>query len=227
MTTHQLFFVVHSTLLCAAGYASLVQRFSRRTSLGWLPLTLCLLGGVATLLMPAGQFPVWLWAYSAHANLSLSLVAVSVVMLVQAGTGFRWFRRADWWALWSVGALAGTLLYLPSLGLPFYDPYRLHWDGRWVWGGWIALTVALSAFGNRAGVLLLAGLLGYLLDALESDNLWDYMIDPPFWLLSVAGLVVMAMRKRPHPDSGAPRSSVPPREIAPMVAKADVSDGSG
>jgi hypothetical protein len=204
VTTHQLFFAVHATLLCAAGYAWLVQRFSRRATLAWLPLTLCLLAGVATVLSPAGQFPVWLWAYSAHANLSLSLVAVSVVMLIQASTGYRWFRRTDWWALWAVGALAGVVLYLPSLGLPFYDPYRLHWDGRWVWVGWIAVTVALLAFGNRAGVLLLAGLLGHLLDALESDNLWDYMIDPPFWLLSVAGLAVMAMRKSPGRRAGVP-----------------------
>jgi len=51
-----------------------------------------------------------------------------------------------------------------------------------------ALAAALLAGGNRLGVLLLAALLGYSVQALESQDCWDYALDPIFWIWSLGAV---------------------------------------
>ena len=65
------------------------------------------------------------------------------------------------------------------------DLYYWGWDREGA--GWClaALAVVFLARGNRFGVLLLAALLAHGVDALESANCWDYVIDPFYWLIGV------------------------------------------
>lgn len=156
-------------------------------------------------LLPFGQFSLWRWLYSAHANPSIPFVGILAIHLLSVATGRAWFERREWLTTWLMGALLGTWLYLPILGLAHYDVYAVHWEGRWIAAGATVIALALLATGNRAGLLLGAGLLGHLLGVLESGNLWDYLVDPFLWLLSLIGLVHAAVQRvrgrggKPHP----------------------------
>ena len=81
-----------------------------------------------------------------------------------------------------------SLLYPLALGISPFDPYALGYHGR-VRGLLVALAlVAVFAWWRGRLLLLLALLLGvgaFRLEALESTNLWDYLLDP--WL--AAGFV--------------------------------------
>ena len=67
-----------------------------------------------------------------------------------------------------------------------------------------ALAVLALVGGLRAGLLLVAALAALGLEALESRNAWDYVIDPFYWLLSLGMLGAILLRSvRRRRTSGA------------------------
>jgi hypothetical protein len=86
--------------------------------------------------------------------------------------------------------VAGVLLYPAALGLTYFDPYALGYASP-VFAG-VLLVLALAAWYLRLEwlvALLLLAVLARLANALESRNLWDYLIDP--WLV-LYGLLWLA-----------------------------------
>lgn len=151
-----------------------------------------ILFGIVTVLLlfvPLGGPPLWNRAFSFYPNPSFPMLG-----MVCAGLWYRLFRirvlkPADWSATWIFGAAAGSALYLHSL-LGGLDLYYWGWDremSAWMLAG--AATLCLGR-GNRLGVLLLAAAIGYAVNALESLNAWDYVIDPFYWLISLGVLGV-------------------------------------
>ena len=188
------FLVVALALWCVVlRVAKMVHRQPRVPRLSFV---LCGLLGITAALLPIGEFSLWRWLYSAQSNPSIPFGCMLLLCLASAATGRPWFTRADWVVLWALGAGLGTLLYLPVLGLAHYDLYTMDWEGRWIAAGATTMAVTLLALGNRAGLIILASLLGHVLDLLESDNLWDYLVDPVFWLISLGGVVNAAWRWR-------------------------------
>ena len=144
--------------------------------------------GLATLLMlfvPIGELPIWSWAFTFWPNPSLPMLGMVCAALWQHLCGVPVFKPADWRATWIFGAVAGTILYLHPIVLPALDLYYWGWDRTaavWTLAG---VAVLFLAWGNRLGVFFLAALVAFQLDALESRNCWDYVIDPFYWLISL------------------------------------------
>jgi hypothetical protein len=152
------------------------------------------LAGVVALLalcVPISGAPLCKRAFSFYSSPSLPFLGVVVAALCQHLFRFAMLRRSDWSTIWIFGAVAGSALYLHQLLFGAVDLYYWGWDrelSAWLLG---SLVITFLAFGNRFGVLLLAGLLAYAVMALESRNCWDYVVDPIYWLVSV---VVVAVR---------------------------------
>lgn len=140
----------------------------------------------AALLMPLGGLPVWQWAYSFCPNPSLPLLVLVLLALWRQLGGRGGFARADWDAAWIFGAVAGTLLYLHPLLPDSWDFYYWGWQHAVTVGALTALTLGALALGSRFGLVLLGSLIAYELSLLESPNGWDYIVDPFYWLLSLA-----------------------------------------
>lgn len=144
--------------------------------------------GIVTMLMlfvPVSGLPIWSWAFTFCPNPSLPMLGMVCAALWQHLCGMPVFKPADWHATWIFGAVAGTALYLHPLVLPSLDLYYWGWDRSaavWTLAG---VAVVFLAWGNRLGVLCLAALIAFELDALESRNCWDYVIDPFYWLISL------------------------------------------
>lgn len=76
-------------------------------------------------------------------------------------------------------AVLTLLLYPAALGLTYIDPYRLGFDVRVLLALILMVTFGFWLRRNYFGVLLLAGAtLGFVVDLKNSDNYWDYLIDP-------------------------------------------------
>jgi len=73
-----------------------------------------------------------------------------------------------------------------------------------------ALAVLAIAGGLRAGLLLVAALAALGLDALESRNAWDYVIDPFYWLLSLGMLAAIWLRAARRSRRAGPAAIVNP-----------------
>jgi hypothetical protein len=184
-----------------------------------------LIGAVtmALIVVPLGGRPLWSRAFSFYPNPSLPLLGIVCAALWQQLLGLRIFKPADWTAVWWYGAASGTVLYLHPFLLGDVDLYFWGWDRRLAVWSLAAATVGLLALGSRLGILLLAGLLAYAVNALESQNCWDYIMDPFYWLISVAVIAIRAVirtlrlwlnRSQAEPQRPAVESAAVPLETA-------------
>lgn len=95
--------------------------------------------------------------------------------------------------LWCV-VILGCLLYPFALGVGPIDPYRWGYHSSLMIG--ICFVVAVIALLKEHYMILWWVLLGnvfYFFGWLESDNLWDYLIDPVAWLYAMGYLIVRAV----------------------------------
>ena len=93
-------------------------------------------------------------------------------------------------------SIAALILYPATLGLTQWDPYRLGYGMSLplICAATIVLLQVLRQ-GFTASALSLA-LLAYAGRLLESDNLWDYLLDP--WLASYALVSLISMQVGNH-----------------------------
>ena len=138
------------------------------------------------LFVPFEGLPLWSRAFSFHPNPSLPLLAIVCAALWQRLLGIAVFKRGDWSATWWFGVIAGSLLYLHPMIFASVDLYYWGWDRETAVWSLAVVAVVLFAIGSRLGILVLAALLAYSVNALESQNSWDYIMDPFYWLISMA-----------------------------------------
>jgi hypothetical protein len=109
-------------------------------------------------------------------------------------------------ALQALVATGGLLLYPLTLGLGPVDPYRLGFaHAGFVW---ILLLLALGAWYARLHLVACCfaiGVAAWAAGALESRNLWDYLLDPlvTAWALgALAWSLLQALRRAGEPARG-------------------------
>lgn len=155
----------------------------------WLPL---LAAGLS--FVPVSGLPIGRWLHGFNPNLSIPFVvillnAVFSPLLDRQLLDERALRTGLWF-----GALAGLILYPMAAGVGPLDPYELGWNWpgiELVVGGLAVLLLwRQNAFG---GVLLLTGV-AWRMGAMESQNVWDYLIDPIYFVMSLIGLLTAVRR---------------------------------
>jgi hypothetical protein len=93
--------------------------------------------------------------------------------------------------LWCFALLA-LLLYPSALGSTYFDTYRLGYSPRLLLIGIAALCLWLLWRGNIIATLMLgAATLAFSFNLKDSNNYWDYMLDPA---LSIYCLVALTRR---------------------------------
>lgn len=145
-----------------------------------------LAAGVA-LLVPIGELSLAAYVRGATGDLSISTLVLAGAACIAQLTGRPLIGQRDLRALLWLLAVAAAFLYPFALGLTPFDPYALGYGSA----GLVTalLLVTLAAWGARLNLIVLvviAAALAYLGGAVESRNLWDYLIDP---LVSVYALV--------------------------------------
>jgi hypothetical protein len=149
-----------------------------------------LFGAVTVLLVfvPINGVPLWNRVFSFYPNPSLPMLGMACAALWQRLFGIAVFKPADWRATWTFGAIAGSALYLHPMIFGAVDLYYWGWERSFATWTLAGLAMVFIAQGNRFGVLCLAALLAYAVGALESQNGWDYLMDPFYWFVSLAML---------------------------------------
>ena len=160
---------------------------------------------VAALLLciPIFDHPVRYWVAALAANVSIPLVAL-LVASIAARVGFpALFRAREWRVAWIFGAISALVLYPSALGLGLrnFDSYALGWP--WLDSvmslalfGVVALASAFLVYrGNRFGVVLSLSSVAYLFRIQESQNFWDYLVDPLYAAMSLVACAVLLGRR--------------------------------
>lgn len=167
---------------------------------GWGGLLLGVVLAAAATAFPWLGHPLPYWSAALSANFSPVMMLLLVVSVLDRARPRDLFATADWRAAWWFGGVAALLLYPSALGAgpANFDAYALGWPWLW-WGqsvllfGGASLAAAVLLWrGNRFGFVLLAALLGYAAGFQESDNLWDYLLDPLYGVVSLVALARMA-----------------------------------
>lgn len=147
--------------------------------------------------------PLPFWSAGLSANFSVVMAVLLGVAIWERACGSGIFRAPDWSAAWISGAVASLLLYPSALGLgpQNFDAYALGWP--WLFRGPSLLLFAGTGLasallvwrGNRFGYVVLLALLGYAAGFQESDNLWDYLLDPVFGAVSLLVVLWNSLRR--------------------------------
>lgn len=149
-------------------------------------IAVVLISGLGGLLPVDGLF-LAVYLRGVVGDLSVTGLVLIFLFLSSYVLGRRLLAERDWIALTVLLAVTAVILYPMALGLGYFDPYALGYES--VYFRLSLLLVALMAWYVRlyliVTTIVLAGA-GDLGDVFESDNLWDYLIDP---LASVYALV--------------------------------------
>lgn len=124
-------------------------------------------------------------------------LSVTTLMLLGIALQGKWLIPArQKYSLLALLALAALLLYPAALGLGMFDTYRLGFGNLWFIAGLLlfALGAWLRQFTFVALCISLA-VLAWSAGWYESNNLWDYLLDPWVAIYAVAVLLMGVLRR--------------------------------
>lgn len=185
-------------ILLATVAASIGRR--RRSA---LPTSLISTGIFAAALVPLGGIPLAGYLHGIASDLSVTTLVLLVSGLVTRMGGPGWVDRRDLSVVLALVLAGAAILYPMSLGLTNYDPYRLGFRSD---GFLLALALlALAAWLFRYRLLLTvlcAAVVVFSLELGESQNLWDYLIDPLLSVFAAVWIVRDLRSSAPSPNLG-------------------------
>lgn len=168
-----------TSLLLAVGVLALLHRQQPAIKIVGFAITLALSA------MPFGGLSIA--HYVGLLTGDLSPVTVTLLMVYVYGQFFGRTYSADISTIQLLISGTAIMLYPTALGLSMFDPYSHGYQPIEL----SPLLLALFCLGVYRGWYLLATVLAiafasYMLSILDSDNLWDYLIDPvlAIWCLS-------------------------------------------
>ncbi len=131
------------------------------------------------LLIPLGPYNLTHFVRVFVGDLSITALIVLSILLIDGLTGRHLLPRKALLEVAVVLVATALVLYPTALGLTYFDLYRFGYHPV-VLGPVLFVVFAATAWSGRvlAPTLLGAGFVAFSLGFLESDNLWDYLLDP-------------------------------------------------
>jgi len=152
-----------------------IVRFNR-------PQLIVLLAAVFVLMLaPLAGMPLAAYVRGVSGDFSITMLVLLCWALLRLGSGC---GKEDINArneLLALIALLALLLYPLALGLSSFDPYHLGYGYSWFVA--CLLFIALSAWARKSyliSICISLAVVAWALGWYESNNLWDYLLDP--WL---------------------------------------------
>ena len=153
---------------------------------------LLLAGVFVLLLIPAGTLPLAAYVRGMTGDLSITTLVLLCCAMLRPWCGCVAVQAKHRLALLGLIALAALALYPMALGAGAYDPYRLGYGEPFFVS--VLLLLALAAWLCSLPLVALCialATLAWSVGWYESDNLWDYLIDP---FVSVYALATIMIR---------------------------------
>jgi hypothetical protein len=183
----------------ASAIAASVLLLPRVTRLGMHRLAMLQGALLLVALIPFNGLPIAAYVRGATGDLSITTMALLWCALLRplltASAVCGAPESRDRLALMGLIALAAIALYPMALGFGSLDPYRVGY-GKWLSVAAL-LPIALAAWFRRYYLVALCIALAVLAWAAgwyESDNLWDYLLDPFVAIYALGAITMHAFR---------------------------------
>ena len=183
-------------LALAAGAVALALLVTRRRR--WL-IAVALGAAALGVAVPVGGIPLAGYPRGIAGDLSITTLALLTAALSALLAGRPLLERPEWRGLCELAAACGVVGYPLTLGLTVLDPYELGYRPRGLVLVVAALVVAWWGRRRGAALVLAAGVAAFNLRLLESNNLWDYLLDIPLAVCSVGLVAARAVTWRRAP----------------------------
>jgi len=191
----------------------LLQVLARRSG-NWRTRLVLALAALVIVLLPVRGIPLGRWMAGLNYQPSIPFLGFLAAFVCNRSGRTELFRSNDTATGWLFGSILGTVLYPLALGLGNFDPYSLGWSFSVIFPIAAVITIGLIWKANRFGFLLLLSIIAYDLHWFESPNFWDYLVDPIYWLVSLALLCRTTLHRR--------RREKPNEEIRAAQGSADL-----
>jgi len=159
-------------------------------------------------LIPFGGLPLAAYVRGWMGDLSITSLLLLLLLTIlrpvcglslhtpsPTGGGLGWGNARSKYTLLSMIALAALGLYPMVLGIGYFDPYRLGYGNPWFMGGLLLLALAAAIRQLPLAALAIAlAVLAWGVGWYESNNLWDYLIDPLLAIYAIGALVKQGMQ---------------------------------
>jgi hypothetical protein len=150
-----------------------------------------LLGAVFVLtLIPFGGMPLAAYVRGVTGDLSITTLILMWCAMLRPWFGSVAVEAKHRFALLVLIALSALALYPMALGISTYDPYRLGYGNpQFVV---VLLLLALAAWFQKSSLIALCiavATLAWVVGWYESDNLWDYLLDPFVAIYALAAII--------------------------------------
>jgi len=158
-------------------------------------LGLLLAGVFVLLLVPAGTLPLAAYVRGMTGDLSITTLVLLCCAMLRPQCGCVAVQAKHRLALLILIALASLALYPMALGAGAYDPYRLGYGEPFFVSG--LMLLALAAWLCRLPLVALCialATLAWSVGWYESDNLWDYLIDPFVSVYALATIIIRGVK---------------------------------
>lgn len=154
-------------------------RYSRKL------VTVAIFSTMALAILPVYDLVIMAYVRAVLGNLSITSMLMLCLMIATAYTGSNYISIASKRSLYRCIMLAALVVYPTGLGLSLFDGYALGY-GNLVLLALLAGCVAYYLWRQAylVPVTILLAITTYLLGIMESNNLWDYLLDP--WIILVA-----------------------------------------
>ena len=180
----------------ACAMAAMLLRFPAVARLPKVRLA-AMLGAVFVLsLIPFGGMPVAAYLRGATGDLSITTLVLLWSALLKPWCDRLMVDGKNRHALLTLVALVALVFYPLALGVGMFDPYRLGYgDSLFIAA---LLLIVLTAWINESSMILLCialSTLAWSLGWYESDNLWDYLLDPFVVIYALAVIAILSVKK--------------------------------
>ncbi len=145
----------------------------------------------ALMLFPFGGMPFAAYVRGITGDLSITALALLCCTMLRPWCGSAAARGRHRLALLTLIALAGLGLYPTALGAGAYDPYHLGYGNMQFVAALLLLALAAWLRGYSMITLCIASAtLAWTVGWYESDNLWDYLLDPFVAIYALVALMI-------------------------------------
>ena len=159
------------------------------------PRALLMAAVLVLLLIPLGTLPLAAYVRGITGDLSITTLVLMCSAQLRPWCGCVEVRDSHRFALLGLVVLAALGLYPMALGVGAYDPYQLGYGNLPFVVALLLLALAAWLRGYAVITLCIAlAMLAWAVGWYESDNLWDYLIDPFVSVYALASLVVFGFR---------------------------------
>lgn len=157
---------------------------------------LFLLIALIVMLLPIADNPVFYYLRGYIADLSVTSSVFFAAYLVDKGFRKKTYQLVEVRILMSAVVVLGLLLYPMALGLGPFDPYQLGYNPQ---SFLILLFCSAIYLWYKAYYFLLflvtSVVIGFTSGLLESNNLWDYLLDAVLWLVFLSAFLLSGSRR--------------------------------